>query len=232
MENYFKAQNIARETMHELHDFIRVGMNEKQIFDKAIALMAQKGSNGWWYHGLGALVLLGSRSVESLSGTQYQPSESNLVAENDIITIDLAPTVDGYWGDYARTIFVEDGMVAGEDQPENQEFQQGLAAEHAIHAKLMGIATPDMTFEALFWQLNAEIKTLGFENLDFHGNLGHSIEFDQADRIYIEAGNQVTLAGCGKPFTLEPHIRKMGGSYGYKREDIYYFDGDHILRRL
>lgn len=232
MEKYVKAQNIARETMHELHGFIRVGMNEKQIFDKAIALMTQKGSNGWWYHGLGALVLLGSRSVESLSGTQYQPSESNLVAENDIITIDLAPTVDGYWGDYARTIFVEDGKVAGEDQPGNPEFQQGLAAEHAIHAKLMGIATPDMTFEALFWQLNAEIKVLGFENLDFHGNLGHSIEFDQADRIYIEAGNQVTLAECGQPFTLEPHIRQMGRSYGYKREDIYYFDGDHILRRL
>jgi len=232
MENYVKAQNIARETMHALHGFITVGMNEKQIYEEAIALMTQKGSNGWWYHGLGALVLLGSRSIESVSGTQYQPSEDNRVAENDIITIDLAPTLDGYWGDYARTIFVEGGEVAREDQPGNQEFQLGLAAEQAIHAKLMAIASPVMTFETLFWELNAEIKTLGFENLDFHGNLGHSIEFDEADRIYIEEGNQVTFAECGKPFTLEPHIRKMGGVFGYKREDIYYFDEDSVLKRL
>ena len=232
MEKYIRVQNIARETMLELHEFITVGMSEKHIRDKAIELMTLKGSNGWWYHGVGALVLLGNRSVESLSGTKYQPSEDNLVAENDVITIDLAPTLDGYWGDYARTIFMEDGKIAKADQPENSEFQHGLSAEIFLHAKLLTIIEPAMTFESLFWELNREIEALGYENLDFHGNLGHSIEFDQADRIYIEKGNQVTFSECGKPFTLEPHIKRVGGAFGYKREDIYYFDSEGVLTRI
>ena len=51
------AQNIARETMSELHNVIEVGMSEKEIERKALALMTQKGSNSWWYHGVGALVI-------------------------------------------------------------------------------------------------------------------------------------------------------------------------------
>lgn len=232
MEFYVKSQNIARETMQDLYGFIKVGMSEVQIFDKAIELMTQKGSNSWWYHGLGAMVLLGPRSTESISGTKYQPSSENLVCDDDVITIDLAPTVDGYWGDYARTIFVEDGSVVADKHPKTNEFKSGLNAELTLHDRMMESITPDMTYEALFWKLNADIVDLGFENLDFHGNLGHSVEFDQAVRIYIEGGNRVTFSECGKPFTFEPHIRKVDGRFGFKREDIYYFDEDGIVKRL
>jgi len=226
------AQDIARETISELHRFVKVGMSEKDIENKAMELMTQKGSNGWWYHGIGALVLLGKRSIQSMSGRDFFASEDNRVAENDVITIDLAPTVDRYWGDYARTLFVENGRVANEDQPTTPLLRQGLDAEFYLHQKLLVIAAPDMTYEQLFFQLNAEIARLGFENLDVHGNLGHSVEFDQADRIYIERGVTRTFAQVGKAFTLEPHIRIPGSPFGFKREDIYYFDGDGRLRRL
>ena len=232
MEKYSAAQNIARETIRDLKDIIRVGMSEKEIYDQAIALMTQKGSNGWWYHGLGALVLLGERSCVSVSGTQYVPSEDHIVSEDDLVTIDLAPTLDGYWGDYARMIFVENGRVVAEEHLTNALFQEGLSAEWVLHAKLCAMADLDLTYEDVYDQLNQEITNLGFENLDFHGNLGHSIEFDQADRIYIEQGNRTTFRESGKPFTLEPHIRKLGGSLGFKREDIYYFDEKGSLRRL
>jgi Xaa-Pro aminopeptidase len=226
------AQDIARETMRELHRFVQVGMSEKDIENKAMQLMTHKGSNGWWYHGIGALVLLGKRSIQSMSGRDFFASEDNRVAENDVITIDLAPTVDGYWGDYARTLFVENGAVAQEDQPTTALFRQGLDAELFLHQKLLEIAAPDMTYEQLFFQLNAEITQLGFENLDVHGNLGHSVEFDQADRIYIERDITRTFAQVGKAFTLEPHIRVPGSPFGFKREDIYYFDADGRLLRL
>jgi len=226
------AQNIARETMHELHNFIQVGMSEKEIENQAVELMVRKGSNGWWYHGVGALVLLGQRSVVSLSGREYYASEENRVAENDVITIDLAPTVDGFWGDYARTIFFEDGQVAPEDAPRSTLFRQGLEAELHLHRELVEIAAPEMTYEQLFFRLNEEIAALGFENLDLHGNLGHSVEIDQADRIYIERGSTRTLREVGRMFTFEPHIRPAGGALGFKREDIYYFDASGTLQRL
>lgn len=223
MENSI-AQNIAKETISELHTFIQVGMSEKEIMEQAVALMTKKGSNGWWYHGLGALVLLGKRSTESMSGRDYAASPDNRVAETDIITIDLAPTVDGFWGDYARTIFVEGGKVAEEDKPQSALFRQGLDAELFLHQKLLEYAVPDMTYEDLFFRLNDEITQLGCENLDIHGNLGHSVALDQADRIYIERGSTRSLKEVGQPFTFEPHIRLAGGAIGFKREDIYYFD--------
>lgn len=232
MDKNLKAQNIARETMRELHHFIEVGMSEKQILDQAVSLMTQKGSNSWWYHGLGALVLLGERSTLSISGTKYKASEENRVAENDVITIDLAPTLDGYWGDYARTIFMEDGHVAAENEPKKEQFRIGLQAELYLHQKLFENADLDMTLEALYYTLNEEIIKIGFTNLDFHGNLGHSVEIDEADRIYIERGSTATFREIGKPFTFEPHICQQNDKWGFKREDIYFFDKSGSLQRL
>jgi Xaa-Pro aminopeptidase len=226
------AQNIASETMSELHDFIEVGMSEKIIQSKAQELMTMKGSNSWWYHGIGAIVLLGKRSIESMSGRDYFASEKNVVSEYDVVTIDLQPTVDGNWGDYARTIFIEDGIVADEDNPQTPLFRKGLEAELSLHNKLKEISTLEMTYEEIFFKLNAEITKLGFENLDVRGNLGHSVEMDESDRIYIESGSVHSFQEVGKPFTLEPHIRLCGGSIGFKRENIYYFDDSGVLQLL
>lgn len=232
MEKNQIAQNIARETMRELHSFITVGMSEKEIEAKAFELMNVKGSTSYWYHGVGALVLLGKRSIESMPGVQYVASEENHVAENDVVTIDLTPTVDGYWGDYARTIFVEEGEVAEEDNPRTPLFRKGLEAELYLHNKMKQCFTPEMTYEELYFLINEEIVRLGFENLDVHGNLGHSINMDEADRIYIERGSTCSFGEIGKAFTLEPHIRLCDGAIGFKRENIYNFDENGVLHML
>lgn len=44
-----------------------------------------------------------------------------------------------------------------------------------------------------------------------------------ADRVYIERGNRKPLGDVGF-FTFEPHIATPGSVYGFKREDIYYFE--------
>ncbi len=226
------AQEIARETMRALHGLIRAGMSEAEIRRVAEAEMVARASNGWWYHGIGALVLLGKRSVESMPGRQYVASDENCVAENDVITIDLAPTVDGYWGDYARTIFVENGLVAPPDAPRSAAYRQGLDVELHLHQVLVEIARPEMTYEDVYRRMNVEIARLGFENLDVHGNLGHSVEMDERERIYLEQGSTRSFAEVGKAFTFEPHIRVPGTGEGFKREDIYYFDASSALRRL
>ena len=60
-------------------------------------------------------------------------------------------------------------------------------------------------------------------NLDFSGNLGHSIERRRDDRVYIERGNRIRLGDVAF-FTFEPHIGCHGSKYGYKKENIYYFE--------
>ena len=87
--------------------------------------------------------------------------------------------------------------------------------------------TPQTTFEQLYFYMNKVIKKLGYINLDFLGNLGHSITKQKDDRIYIEEGNTVCLGNVSF-FTFEPHISLVNSKYGYKREDIYYFENDEL----
>ena len=222
-------QRIARGAVSEMHGIIRVGMSEREIEEKICEIMTKKGSGPWWWHGLGALVLLGKRSRLSVSGRDYRSDPENRVGENDIISIDCSPTVDGFWGDYTRMIFVEDGKVMPEDSPSDPVFKAGLDAELTIHNALIEECDPDMTYEEIYLKLNALISDLGYVNLDFHGNLGHSIELDEKDRIPLEKGSVKTIREIGKPFTLEPHIALPETGYGFKRENIYYIDGDRFV---
>ena len=50
------------------------------------------------------------------------------------------------------------------------------------------------------------------------------------DRVYIEKGNNMKL-GDVSYFTFEPHISTDGSKYGFKREDMYYFDNE-VLKKL
>jgi len=52
---------------------------------------------------------------------------------------------------------------------------------------------------------------------------------DYARTIIIEKGNKTKLSDVSY-FTFEPHISAPGSKYGYKREDIYYFDNDTIKK--
>ena len=142
--------------------------------------------------------------------------------------IDLSPQVEGTWGDYARTVIVQNGKaVRSYDTIMNAEWRRGVEMEKRLHNRMMEIVRPEMTFEELYYQMNEFIQTEGYINLDFMGNLGHSIVRKKEDRIYIEKGNRTKLADVSL-FTFEPHISVSGSKYGYKRENIYYFDKEGL----
>ncbi len=100
--------------------------------------------------------------------------------------------------------------------------------EDKLHLELLSVATPETTFEELYSHTNEFITANGYINLDFMGNLGHSIVTDKNDRIYIEKGNKAPL-GSVKCFTFEPHIAVSGSKYGFKKENIYYFDNGKLV---
>ncbi len=105
-----------------------------------------------------------------------------------------------------------------------------MLTEIALHEKMREFVTPDTTFEELYYHMNKIISDLGYQNLDFLGNLGHSIVKHKSDRIYIEKGNAAQLADVAF-FTFEPHIGLSTSRYGFKHENIYYFENS-ILKEL
>jgi len=228
LERYRRVQSLARSALEELRPFITQDVSELDIARRAGELLASRGIHEAWYHGLPALVLAGPRTLLSVSGEHYRPSKEK-VGRTNLITIDLSPLQNGFWGDCARTLVIESGRVT--IHPHRPDFKQGLEAARSLHREMRGFVGPETTFHELHAFSDDLIRSQGFRNLDFKGNLGHSIEKLPEDRIYVEKGNHGRLMDAGL-FTFEPHIALDGGSWGFKHENIYYFNEQGKLEEL
>ena len=225
-ESYKNMQNLGRKTMNYISNIISPGVELASIKNECEKFLLNNGADSFWYWDVGAFIFSGKDTINSVSGKDYEVS-SDIIQVNDIITIDLSPQCNNIWGDFARTIVIENGKAVGKIHDiQNDLWRPGLELEETLHKKLVEIATPDMTFESLYYEMNRHIETAGFCNLDFMNNLGHSIEKEKNQRIYIEQGNRYPLSNVNM-FTFEPHI--SDGSYGYKKENIYYFDNDRLV---
>ena len=214
------VQAAAKEVLQRLVEYITPESTESSIASTATAMLAERGYSDTWYYDCPAFVLLGSRSKASLSGRVYEPS-SEPVGLKNLVTVDLSPRSGDIWGDCARSFYIEEGVARL--APISSEFRSGYETESRLHQRMRLFVQPDTSFHDLYEFANEQIRLEGFENLDFLGNVGHSICRHRDDRLYIEAGNRRRLgeAGC---FTFEPHIGERGGPWGFKHENIYYFD--------
>ena len=217
---YRAVQNAAKMALIQVADQIDVLDTEASIAEKARRALASQGVTKTWYHNCPALVLLGTRSCLSIPGNDYEPALER-VGRHNLVTVDLSPMKDGCWGDYARSIFVENGQVT--QTPKSSEFSDGMEFLSLLHAAMRRVARPEMTLHELFEWTESKIKAAGFENLDFAGNVGHSIGLPQEPWRLIERGNLSRL-GEVPFFTFEPHVRSIGGHWGLKHENIVFFN--------
>ena len=218
---YSEVQQIAKKTIEYAKTIIKPGMNLLDLRDLCERKMLELGADSFWYWDIGAFVFAGDETTVSVSGKKYVTSDRT-IAENDIVTIDLSPQCENIWGDYARTIILENSVVVDKREILNEEWRKGLQMEDRLHHELTEFVNIETTFEELYYHINEIILKAGFVNLDFMGNLGHSIVKNKNDRVYTEKGNTQRISEV-KYFTFEPHISIPGSKYGYKKENIYYF---------
>lgn len=222
-----EVQKIAKQTMSYIKSQVKVGMSLRELRQLAENKMLSLGATSFWYWDIGAFIFSGEETTMSVSGKHYHTAD-RIIKDNDVITVDLSPQVGNVWGDYARTIIIENGGVVKEiTKISNTEWKNGLLMEEKLHKELLSFATTETTFEELYLHMNEFITANGYKNLDFLGNLGHSVAKCKDDRIYIEKGNVATLKSV-KYFTFEPHIALKDGEYGYKHENIYYFENKKL----
>lgn len=189
-ELYFKVQSIAKGTIDYAKEIIKPGLNLVELRKMCENKMLELGADSFWYYNVGAFIFAGNETTKSISGKDYITS-NYIIKNDDIITIDLSPQIKNIWGDYARTIIIENGKVVDEiNQIQNAEWKNGLLIEKELHSELLNFATSNTTFEELYYHMNDFIKKCGYINLDFNGNLGHSIVKNKNRRIYIEKGNK------------------------------------------
>jgi Xaa-Pro aminopeptidase len=223
-----EMQNLNRDTIEFASKVIAPGMSLIKLRKLCEEYMLSHGADSFWYWDIGAFVFAGDKTAVSVSGHEYE-TDHHIIKSNDIITIDLSPQNNHVWGDYARTLIVENGsIVKGVEQIRNCEWRNGLKMENALHEAMLDFINENTTFDELFYYINELITSGGYVNLDFLGNLGHSIVKNKRQRIYIEKGNKEKLSAV-EAFTFEPHISLPGSVYGFKKENIYSFNSGIIL---
>lgn len=223
-----EMQNLNRAAIEYASTVIVPGMTLVELRKLCETYLLSHGADSFWYWNVGAFVFAGDKTAVSVSGREYKTDE-HIIEPNDIITIDLSPQNNCIWGDYARTLIVENGrIVKNIEQIQNGEWRNGLKMETYLHEAMLGFVHENTTFEELFYYINDQIKARGYVNLDFLGNLGHSIVKEKRQRIYIEKGNREKLSAV-EAFTFEPHISLPGSLYGFKKENIYGFNGDVLV---
>lgn len=122
--------------------------------------MLELGADSFWYWDVGAFVFAGDETTLSVSGKEYITSE-RVISENDIITIDLSPQNGDTWGDYARTVIIENDSVVESDNVSNDEWKKGLQMEEYLHEEMCKFVTPETTFEELYYYINGIIEEKG-----------------------------------------------------------------------
>ena len=223
-----KVQLAAKAVLSELARQIGPDDTEQSIAIRAVEALHTHGISETWYHDCPALVLLGSRSCVSASGRDYRPALES-VGSTNLVTIDLSPSYLGHWGDCARSFPVEQGRVTL--TPGEPVFVAGLSFLRRLHCSMRAFVAPETTFHELAMWTAEQLESADFVNLDFRGNVGHSIAGRAEERLYIEAGNHRAL-GEASFFTFEPHVRASGGAWGFKHEDIFYFNSTGGLEEL
>ena len=223
-----RIQTATKQVLSRLAVTITDQSTERTIADVATRMLAEDGFPNTWYYDCPALVLLGNRTCESLSGKAYKPSDVP-IGLHGLITVDLSPTHGPIWGDCARAYYVENGVAIF--PPIDPDFADGHRVQMLLHAEMKLTVRRQTTFGELFDFANEIIRSEGYENLDFLGNVGHSIAQRLEDRSYIEACNRHLLSEV-PCFAFEPHIRKIGGVWGFKHENIYYFDENDMIAEL
>ena len=115
--------------------------------------MLELGADFFWYWDIGAFVFAGDETTISVSGKQYMTS-SRTIEKNDIVTIDISLQCGNIWGNYARTIIFENGVVTDKNNISNAEWKKGLRTEDRLHQELIEFVNEKTTFEELYYHIN------------------------------------------------------------------------------
>lgn len=120
---YSAMQDLNRAAMKYIAGMMKVGMNLRDIKTLCENYLLENGADSFWYWDIGAFVFSGDETVISISGRDYMVADRT-IQENDIITIDLSPQKNNIWGDYARTLVFENGVLCNEtDRIKNVEWR-------------------------------------------------------------------------------------------------------------
>ena len=210
IENIREACRITDECFTFLRDYIKPGMNEKQIARK-IQNYFMDNADGISFEPIVA-------SGENSSKPHAIPTD-RVIKENDIITIDMGCKKNGYCSDMTRTIFI------GRPTEEQKRVYNLVLdnQEKSLREMKDGASIKDI----------AKIVTSNFslQGYDLVHSLGHGVGLDIHEAPFIKEANDSALKE-NMVVTDEPGIY-IPGNFGVRIEDTILItkDGPEVLTK-
>jgi len=166
---------------------LRAGESERELARRISRMMLEEGADepGW------VMLTSGAGSYGRLLSTPRQ----RVIERGEMVWLDLAARVDGYWSDHSRA-----GIVGGEPTAEQVELQSWVVAatQAGIAAVRPGVALGEV----------AAAATLAGESVP--GRVGHGVGLATTEPPDVVTGSDET-AVPGMVFTIEPlAVREYG----------------------
>jgi Xaa-Pro aminopeptidase len=144
-------------------------------------------------------------------------TENRRLEEGDVLVTGASATVDGYYSELERTMFV------GEPTDEQEHYFEVMLEAQTIAIEALGPGVPVAHVDQAVWDYFEE---QGVEDLAQH-HVGHNIGMGGHEPPYIDRGNDVEMAP-GHVYTIEPGI--YTDDAGYRHSDTVAITEDGIDR--
>jgi Xaa-Pro dipeptidase len=216
-----RANRAARAGLEAFFDGCAAGRTEAELAAAVeAAVQCRSGRDGCrlargWAH-----VQAGPNSC--FAGT-FSRSSGRILAEGDLVVLELAVCADGYWSDLTRT------SCAG--QPDERARALLDAVREAQRAAIRAVR-PGATGEEVDRAARSLLEQRGY-GAGFMHNCGHPVGFRYHDRGPVhQHGSQVPLR-AGMIITVEPgaYGASFGGGARFEDDVLVTPDGAEILSR-
>lgn len=195
---------IADRAVGKAFAAIKAGMSENQIAAIIREQFASEAADTQF-------AMVGSGANGALP---HHTASERVLAEGDVVVVDIGATKDGYCSDITRMAVV--------GAPSDEFIKVHGIVERAVKAA-MAAAKPGVKACEVDLAARAVITDAGYGEYFVH-RTGHGLGIDGHEPPYITASSQTVLEE-GMVFSIEPGIY-LPGRFGVRLEDIVILRGD------
>ena len=217
-----RANRVANVGLQAFFDNLQPGISETEVAAAAeSAIYRQIGMDGIFHSRGWAMVQAGPNSA--LAG-QFNRSTARRLENGDLVLIELATCVNGYWSDLTRTASV------GSAKPEVEQILD--VATKAQQAAVDGIR-PGVTANHIDALARDIIAAQGLSSFFTH-HTGHHVGFRYHDPGFLILPGESSKLEPGMVLTIEPgvYVPERGGGARIEDNVLVTESGHEILSRI